>query len=455
MQDLPDLSQLSPEAKDTLIRMLWEEMQRLRQRLDELEKRPKKTSKNSSKPPSQDVKANRKNRKKTGGVRREASVGRKGGGRPLSPDPDRTVEARVTTCSTCEAMIPESYHQLHSRYDKLELPEIKPIVTRVERYQGTCPCCGQRELAPVPDALTGGSPFGASIESLVTYLRYGHAISYQRLHQLLDEVFNLSISEGALSNLLERVQRQLTEPMDEIQAHLQQSRLICSDETSARVKGKTEWEWVFQNEDVCFHVMCATRGASVIYDVLGDHRPEVWVSDLFSAQKSHPAARWQVCLAHQLRDCQFAIDAGDTVFAPVMKRLLLRALSIHKRRESLAPSTLYQYRLDIRRRLRQHLKLQPDQADGIRLRNRYDEIQDHLFVFLDDGTVPPTNNSSEQAIRMSTVFRKVTHGFRSEWGRDLFAAVRSVINTGKRQGLSALKAIQTALSPGLSLFQPS
>lgn len=212
---------------------------------------------------------------------------------------------------------------------------------------------------------------------------------------------------------------------------------------------------MFQNEDVCFHVVCATRGASVIYDVLGDHQPEVWVSDLFSAQKSHPAAQWQVCLAHQLRDCQFAIDAGDTVFSPVMKRLFLRALSIHKRRDSLAPSTLYQYRLDIKRRLRRVLDLQPDQADGLRLRNRYDEIHEHLFVFLDDATVPPTNNSSEQAIRMSTVFRKVTHGFRSEWGRDLFAAVRSVINTGKRQGLSALKAIQTALSPGLSLFQPS
>lgn len=454
MQELPDLSQLSPEAKDALINVLWKELQTLRQRLDKLEKRPKKTSKNSSTPPSQGFKANQQQRKK-GGERREASVGRRGGGRRLSPTPDRTVEARVTTCSICDAEIPETAHQLHSRYDKLELPEVKPIVTRVERYQGTCPCCGHQELAPVPDALSGGSPFGASIESLVTYLRYGHAISYERLHQILDEVFNLSISEGALANLLGRVQRQLTEPMAEIQAHLQQSRLICSDETSARVKGKTQWEWVFQNEDVCFHVMCATRGASVIYDVLGDHQPEVWVSDLFSAQKSHPAVRWQVCLAHQLRDCQFAIDAGDTVFAPGMKRLLLRAVSIHNRRESLASSTLYQYRLEIKRRLRQHLTLQPDQVDGMRLRNRYTAIQDHLFVFLDDETVPPTNNSSEQAIRMSTVFRKVTHGFRSEWGRDLFAAVRSVINTGKRQGLSALQAIQTALSPGLSLFQPS
>jgi hypothetical protein len=35
---------------------------------------------------------------------------------------------------------------------------------------------------------------------------------------------------------------------------------------------------------------------------------------------------WQVCLAHQLRDCQYAIAAGDKIFAPRMKALLLRAV---------------------------------------------------------------------------------------------------------------------------------
>jgi transposase len=76
-------------------------------------------------------------------------------------------------------------------------------------------------------------------------------------------------------------------------------------------------------------------------------------------------------------------------------------------------------------------------------------------VFLEDPSIPPTNNSSEPAIRLSTVFRKVTNGVRSQWGRDLFAAVRSVVNTGKRQGLSAYQAIQKALSPLGSLFEPS
>jgi transposase len=56
---------------------------------------------------------------------------------------------------------------------------------------------------------------------------------------------------------------------------------------------------------------------------------------------------------------------------------------------------------------------------------------------------------------MSVIFRRVTNGFRSEWGRDLFAAVRSVVNTGKRQGLAAYQSIQQALSTDASPFFPS
>ena len=189
---------------------------------------------------------------------------------------------------------------------------------------------------------------------------------------------------------------------------------------------------------VCIHVIRPSRGHGVIQEVLGDHRPVVWVSDLYSAQQHHPAEQWQVCLAHQLRDCQFAFEAGDTVFAPRMKALLLRAFAMHKRRDRLAESTLSQYRGDLRRHWRGS-GFDPDSTQQS-LKKRYTAIQDHLFLFLEDASIPPTNNSSEQAIRMSTVFRKVTNGFRSDWGRDLFAAVRSIVNTGKHQGLSAYQA---------------
>ena len=98
------------------------------------------------------------------------------------------------------------------------------------------------------------------------------------------------------------------------------------------------------------------------------------------------------------------------------------------------------------------LALLPTQEDGLRLQKRYRELRENLFLLLDDFSIPPTNNSSEQALRWSVIFRKVTNGFRSDWGRDLFAAVRSIVNTGKRQGFSASESILIALNPLKSLF---
>ncbi len=232
-------------------------------------------------------------------------------------------------------------------------------------------------------------------------------------------------------------------------------RVICSDETSARVNGKNQWEWVFQTEQVCVHVIRPSRGAQVISEVMAGHRPHIWVSDLFSAQKNHPAAQWQVCLAHQLRDCQYGIDAGDKIFSPVMKRILLRAIVLHRRWESLAVATQIQYRSRLKRDLERALSLMPERYDGQRLQRRFRDLRENLFLCLEDTTIPPTNNSSEQALRWSVIFRKVTNCFRSEWGRDLFAAVRSVVNTGRRQGLSALDSILAALDPLDSLFSLS
>ena len=174
----------------------------------------------------------------------------------------------------------------------------------------------------------------------------------------------------------------------------------------------------------------------MIAEVMDSHRPQVWVSDLFSAQKAHPADDWQVCLAHQLRDCQDAIDAGDELFAPRMKRLLLKATALQRRRQTLATSTVEHDCSRLRGALRDILNLQPKHAEGQRLLKRYQKIRTHLLHFLDDETVPPTNNSSEQALRWSVVFRKVTHGFRSNWGAELFAQVRSIVNTARRQGIS-------------------
>jgi transposase len=149
------------------------------------------------------------------------------------------------------------------------------------------------------------------------------------------------------------------------------------------------------------------------------------------------------------------MDAGDEIFSGRMKRLILRAFVLQRRWADLVESTRYQYRCRLYRDLDAVLTLLPTQADGVRLRKRYLELRGNLFLFLDDPTIPPTNNSSEQALRWSVIFRKITNGFRSDWGRDLFAMIRSIINTGHRQGLSAFESIFAALNPLGTLFSPS
>lgn len=456
MNELPQLEKLSNKETHELIMELWGELQRTREELEKIQqevagsKKAKKTTKNSSIPPSVGIKA------ETEKPAKKRGFGHSNGGRKLNTEPNQIITSQAEICPHCQSQVEKEGQHLHAVYEKIELPKILPIVTQIRQYGGECPNCKKSYVASVPVGMEQGSPFGRSIESLATYLRYSHAISYERMSQIMTEVFNVKISEGGLAELFKRVKSRLEPQVQGILERLQSSRLVCSDETSARVNGKNEWEWVFQNEEVCLHLIRPSRGAGVIAEVMGDNQPEIWVSDLFSAQKNNPAKTWQVCLAHQLRDCQYAIDAGDAIFAPTFKRLLLRAFVIHKNREKYTDSTLYQYRCDLNRRLKRALALVPNQEDGIRLNKRYTKIQEHLFLFIDDATIPPTNNSSEQALRLSVIFRKVTNCFRSDWGKNLFAAVRSIVNTGKRQGLSAFQAIINALSPisSLSLIHP-
>jgi transposase len=172
---LPDLSQLTHEEKDALIRALWAQVQALTAqvqtlvaRVAELEAKlnvPPKTPDNSSLPPSQGKKPNQAAKAKRHGPRL-GSLGRMGGGQPLAETPDKIVSARPVRCAHCQAALGEADQVLHGRYDKIDLPQVAPVVTRVERYAGHCRCCGGTTLAPLPERLEPGTPFSVGIVAL-------------------------------------------------------------------------------------------------------------------------------------------------------------------------------------------------------------------------------------------------------------------------------------------------
>ena len=186
MDRLPDLSSLMPAEKDALIQALWAQVQALptlmaqvatlTARVAELEARlvvPPKTPDNSSVPPSQGKKANRDDKPARSGPR-QGSLGRKGGGRRLCEVPDETVTARPCRCAQCAAPLAEADLTLATHFDKIDLPQVVPVVTRVERYAGHCRDCGATTLAPLPEGLEPGTPFSLNIVALAMYLRFAH-----------------------------------------------------------------------------------------------------------------------------------------------------------------------------------------------------------------------------------------------------------------------------------------
>ncbi|MDE2135333.1 MAG: transposase [Alphaproteobacteria bacterium] len=116
-----------------------------------------------------------------------------------------------------------------------------------------------------------------------------------------------------------------------------------SDETSIRVGKKTWWTCVFHHQDSAAFLIVPSRGKDVVEGFLGSHRPDYWVSDRLAAQVGWATKEHQVCLAHLIRDAQYAIDDGDSLFAPKLQELLRRACAIGRRRTQLADATLRAY----------------------------------------------------------------------------------------------------------------
>jgi len=193
------------------------------------------------------------------------------------------------------------------------------------------------------------------------------------------------------------------------------------------------------------HVIQPSRGKAVVTALFGEICPAVWVSDMLGSQRGH-GGLWQVCLAHLLRDAKYAIECGDTAFSASFRRLLLRAIAIGRRRETLQDTTLRQYLYDLDRRLDRIIAAVPIGEPGRKLRKRMLANRAHLFVFMTRRDVPYTNNVSERHLRPSVIFRKVTNGFRRESGAETYAAFRSVVSAAKANRASVLETVRFVLS---------
>jgi transposase len=277
-----DREALAGLDREALLEMILRQqglIERLTARVAELEATvarlggPPKTPGNSSVPPSAGFKANRAERR---------ARWRRGGHDGISRRrraPDVLVRCRPGQCDGCGAPLPVAGQRRVGRSQVVELPPLRPLVIEAWRYAARCSACGARTVAAAPAGLEPTRTFGPTVEALVAYLHERHHLGYERLVEVGRDVLGLAISEGAVAGILARLAERARPAYEAIGAEVRAGPVIQSDETSARVRGRNWWQWVFGTPTASYHVIAPSRGGDVIDAFLAGTAPAVWGSD--------------------------------------------------------------------------------------------------------------------------------------------------------------------------------
>src|ERR1700758_134879 len=230
-----DLAKLSKEELIALALAQTAQIEELTRRIADLEAKlggPPRTPDNSSLPPSQGRKPNRAERRAA-----KKRKGRPGVFRALAPNPDRIVASVAECCPHCDHALTLADQSGFHAYDHIELPPIRPVITRIHRHRGVCPSCRRGFSAPPPSGMPPGSPFGLDLVALILHLHVTQAVGFQRLVRLLDEVFGIRISEGAIAKVLARAGTPLMAAAETTAAEVRSSKGGASDETRRVSRG--------------------------------------------------------------------------------------------------------------------------------------------------------------------------------------------------------------------------
>lgn len=423
---------------------LLKENRELRKRLEKYEKPPK-DSGNSGTPPSKEpIKAEVERRTKSLREKSDKPVGGQkghpGSTRQMVENPDEIISVQSSYCTDCGRDLSDIPAELEYVTQEIDLPPIMPLYRERRFYKKVCACgCCNRDYAP---RSKGGNAitFGKNIRAIATYLSVVQCMPYERLQSLFATMFNVSISQGTLANIVREMLEKSKPAIDLIERMIKESPVVGFDESGCYCKGKLNWSWIAQTTYLTLVFRGAGRGSKVLEDRFGDSlKNMVAVTDRHSAYFAIDFLNNQVCLAHLLRNLEYLNDIDkEQTWAKEVQQLLREAIHLRNEKptESI-PAKGWLERLDelLKRNLDTRRKEFNELKKGII------KCRDYLFNFLENPAIPSDNNASERGIRKLKVKQKISGCFRSDTGADAFHAIHSIADTAWKNNQSPLDAI--------------
>ncbi len=433
-----------------------------KERIGDLERQLGLNSSNSSKPPASD---GLKKPPRTPRVKslREPS-GRKPGGqkghrgetlRPVE-NPDVIVNHYPETCTQCKVSVPAEASTAYRSRQVVDIPEPKVVVTEHRAHGCACPKCDTVTWAAFPEDVKAPVQYGARICAFVVYLLNYQLLPEDRLAELLSDLFGLKIVPATIARMSAVCAQRFHGFVDAVRNRVATGRVKHMDETGFRVGGRTQWLHIFSTALLTFYRVASKRG-SLLSGVTG-----IVVHDHWKPYYTMKGVLHALCNAHHLRELKALVEIEKEEWARKMQRLLRRAchaVNLAKERgERLKPPLIELFNRSYDRILKEGFSFHEAQPPLVRagerkrrgrqrrrvghnLLLRLSTRKEDVLRFLIEADVPFTNNQAERDGRMMKVKQKISGGFRSEEGANIFVTIRSVISTAKKQGWSVLETL--------------
>ena len=437
----------------------------LESRMSELEARLKQSSRDSSKPPSSDGLAKPP---PTRSQRRRS--GRKPGGQPGSEGhhlaqvavADVVVPHEPERCEGCGGGLEGAELVGAERRQVFDLPPETPLsVSEHQALRRRCGCCGVVSAGVFPEQVRAPAQYGPRLRAFVVYLAVYQHLPYERIRRLGADRYGASLSTGTLQAIVARGAAGLELFLEELCGQLAASAVVHFDETGARTAGKLHWVHEATTGTLTLYGLHTRRGKEGI-DALGvlPGFSGVAVHDGFTPYRTYTDCTHALCNAHHLRELTAVEEQGGQPWANELACLLIEIKDTVEAANragaaTLDPETLTGYRARYRQLItagfvqnpepqRTGKRGRPRQGPTRSLLLRLDRYQDDVLRFASNFDVSFDNNLAERDIRMIKLQQKISGCWRSREGADAFLALRSYIQTARKQGQDILAVLQAA-----------
>ena len=438
-------------------RELLNRVAELEARLRELEARLGQNASNSSMPPSA-------NPPQAPPPVLKKPTGRKPGGQPghqahlrARLPAERLTEPIVhyvpQICEACHDDLPQlptaddpepRWHQV------VELPEIPVQVTEYQAHGRTCPSCGHRNWAKIPDEIRD-HVCGPRLTATLSFLSGVLHASKRGIEEFVETVLRVPIALGTVSNLEQEMSAALPSAHAEAQEAVQAAAAKNVDETGWKQAGQKRWLWGAATATVACFVIAPSRGAAGLAALLGNKIKGIICSDRWSVYGQLRLGLRQLCWAHLKRDFQKLVDRGGD--AQDVGQLGLDLVTIlfelwHSFRGGGLSREQFQRRIGlVRQALREWLELGcacTDAKTATFCQNLL-ALEPALWTFARKEGVEPTNNHIERLLRPGVLWRKNAFGCHSEAGCRFVERILTVVQTLRLQKRPALDFLYQSL----------